>query len=155
LATFGIISAARLHAAISAAITRDPEVAELAVWVHRDLRREGIATEALNIVLPWCFSSGIARVWIGIDPENEPSHALARSMGFVREGVLRAHCRDRRTNKRHDCVVYSLLPTEPERRIESLARRLCLPRERGLRDGVKGFNPAGMREPDEGGTERP
>jgi RimJ/RimL family protein N-acetyltransferase len=63
-------------------------------------------------VLPWSFSSGIERVWIEIDPDDEPSHALARSMGFVREDVLRAHCRDRRTNTRHDCVVYSLLPAE-------------------------------------------
>ena len=111
-ATFGIVADDRLLAAISAIVADDPEVAELGIWVHQDARRRGLATAAVKLLADWCFTSGIERVWIEIDPDNDASHALARSAGFVHEGVLRSHCRDRRTNQRHDCVVYSLLPSD-------------------------------------------
>ncbi len=112
VATFCVLDDGRLRAAVAAIVTRDPEVAELGIWVHRDARRRGLATNAVKLVTAWCFGSGIERVWVEIDPINEPSHALAQSVGFMREGTLRAHCRDRRSNKRHDCVVYSLVPAD-------------------------------------------
>lgn len=109
-ATFGYFNDGQLHAVVAAIVARDPEVAELAIWVHQDARRRGIGKNAMKLVAAWTFEVGIERVWVEIDPDNEPSHALANALGFVREGVLRSHCRDRRTNNRHDCVVYSLLP---------------------------------------------
>lgn len=115
LATFGIVADDRFLAAASAFIVDDPEVAELGIWVHKDARRRRLATVAVRLLVDWCFTSGIERVWIEIDPDNAESHALARSAGFVREGVLRSHCRDRRTDERHDCVVYSLLPSDCSR----------------------------------------
>lgn len=116
-ATFGFFDGGPLHAVVAAIVTRDPGVAELAIWVHRDARRRGIAKNAMELVAAWTFEVGIERLWVEIDPDNEPSHALASALGFVREGVLRSHCRDRRTNRRHDCIVYSLLPGDvyPER----------------------------------------
>lgn len=112
VATFGEVADKRVRAVVAAIVTRDPEVAELGIWVHRDARRRGIATAAVKLLTTWCFESGIQRVWIEIDPDNQPSQALARSTGFVCEGTLRSHCRDRRTNQRHDCVVYSLVPDD-------------------------------------------
>ena len=111
-ATFGVVADDRLIAVISAVVADDPEVAELGIWVHQDTRRRGLATAAVKLLADWCFRSGIERVWIEIDPDNDASHALARSVGFVHEGVLRSHCGDRRTNQRHDCVFYSLLPSD-------------------------------------------
>ena len=113
-ATFGVFEDERVLAVVAAVATRDPEVAELGIWVRRDSRRQGIATAAVKLLSAWCFSSGIERVWVEIDPTNDASHALATSAGLVREGVLRSHCKDRRTNERHDCVVYSLLPSDNE-----------------------------------------
>ncbi len=111
-ATFGVFEGQRVLAVVTAMTTRDPEVAELGIWVQRDSRRRGVATGAVKLLSAWCFSSAIERVWVEIDPQNDASHALASSAGFVREGLLRSHCRDRRTNERHDCVVYSLLPSD-------------------------------------------
>ena len=111
--TFGVFEDGGVLAMVAAMVTGDPEVAELGIWVRRDARRHGLGAAAVKLLSGWCFSSGIERVWIEIDPTNDASHALARSTGFVHEGVLRSHCRDRRTNERHDCVVYSLLPSDP------------------------------------------
>jgi RimJ/RimL family protein N-acetyltransferase len=111
-ATFGFFDNGQLLAVIAAIVTRDPEVAELAIWVHRESRRKGVGTKSVKLAAAWAFEAGIERLWIEIDPDNEPSHALARKAGFEREGILRSHCRDRRTNTRHDCVVYSLLPSD-------------------------------------------
>lgn len=45
----------------------------------------------LGLVADWAFEGGIERLFLLIHPENDASNQLATSMGFVREGVLRAH----------------------------------------------------------------
>jgi RimJ/RimL family protein N-acetyltransferase len=98
-------------ALIAAMIEDDPAVAEVAYWVAPAVRGQGIATTALGLVSRWCLSGlGLARLWLEIEPGNTASHTVAERSGFRREGVLRSHCRDRRSGLRHDCVVYSLLP---------------------------------------------
>ena len=92
---------------------RDPESFELAYWTAPAARGRGLATTGLRHAAAFALGErGAARVWVEIDPGNAASHRVAEKAGFTREGVLRAHCRDRRTGLRHDCVVYSLLPGE-------------------------------------------
>ncbi|MGZ4480844.1 MAG: GNAT family N-acetyltransferase [Gaiellales bacterium] len=98
-------------ALIAVMIDDDPEVAEVAYWVAPAARGRGIATAALGLVSRWSLRElGLERLWLEIEPGNAASHRVAERSGFRREGVLRAHCRDRRSGLRHDCVVYSLLP---------------------------------------------
>jgi RimJ/RimL family protein N-acetyltransferase len=91
-------------------------VAEAAYWVSPAARGRGIATRGLKLLSRWALEqAGIERVWLEIEPGNDASHRVAAKAGFVREGVLRAHCRDRRTGLRHDCVIYSLLSSDSGR----------------------------------------
>ena len=100
-----------LHAVVALVFEADPEVAEVAYWVAAPVRGRGIATRAVKLVSAWAFDElGLERLWLEVEPENEASHRVAARSGFRQEGVLRSHCRDRRTGRRHDCVVYSLLP---------------------------------------------
>jgi RimJ/RimL family protein N-acetyltransferase len=92
---------------------RDPESFELAYWTAPTARGRGLATAGLAHAAGFALGELRAqRVWVEIDPANSASHRVAEKAGFTREGVLRAHCRDRRTGLRHDCVIYSLLPDE-------------------------------------------
>lgn len=98
-------------ALIAAIMEADPAVAEVAYWVSPAARRRGIATRALRLVSRWALDElGLERLWLEIEPGNVASHRVAERNGFQREGVFRAHCRDRRSGLRHDCVIYSLLP---------------------------------------------
>lgn len=90
---------------------RDPESFELAYWTAPAARGRGLATAGLRHAAAFALRErGAERLWVEIEPGNAASHRVAEQAGFTREGVLRAHCRDRRTGLRHDCVVYSLLP---------------------------------------------
>lgn len=92
---------------------RDPECFELAYWTAPAARRRGLATDGLRHAAAHALRErGAQRLWLEIEPGNAASHGVAERAGFTREGALRAHCRDRRTGLRHDCVVYSLLPGE-------------------------------------------
>jgi [ribosomal protein S5]-alanine N-acetyltransferase len=103
-----------LLALIAVMIEADPAAAEVAYWVSPTARRRGIATRLLRLVSAWALDElGLERLWLEIEPENVASHRVAERTGFEREGVLRAHCRDRRSGLRHDCVIYSLLPGDP------------------------------------------
>ncbi|CAN5732184.1 GNAT family N-acetyltransferase [soil metagenome] len=91
----------------------DPAVAEIAYWVSPALRGRGIATRSVTLVARWAFHRlPLQRLWLEIEPGNAASHRVAERSGFQREGLLRSHCRDRRSGSRHDCVVYSLLPDD-------------------------------------------
>ncbi len=92
---------------------RDPESFELAYWTAPAARGRGLATAGLRHAAAFALRElGAERLWVEIDPANPASHRVAEKAGFTREGVLRAHCRDRRSGLRHDCVIYSLLPGE-------------------------------------------
>jgi len=80
-------------------------------WVAAGERRRGVAAHALGLVADWAFETGIERLFLLIHPENEPSNRLAASMGFTREGVLRAY--EPFKGGRPDLVSWSLLPGDP------------------------------------------
>jgi RimJ/RimL family protein N-acetyltransferase len=109
----GIVEQERLVALIAAWSDGDREVAEVAYWVAASHRRRGLATAMLRAVAGHELGAGpVQRLWLETDPENHASQRVAERAGFRREGTLRLHCRDRRSGRRHDCVIFSLLRDE-------------------------------------------
>ncbi len=64
---------------------------EVGFWLAQGARRHGIARRALRLALDWLFQSlRMRRVELTTLPESERVIALAESLGFVREGLLRS-----------------------------------------------------------------
>ena len=66
--------------------------AEVGYWVRADARRQGICTEAMrawvtHAVQAWAFR----RVFLYCAAVNVPSVAVARSLGFRQEAILKAY----------------------------------------------------------------
>jgi RimJ/RimL family protein N-acetyltransferase len=60
-------------------------------WAHREL--------------------AVARIWLEIEPGNEPSLRVARRAGYRFEQRIAQHCRDwtcedAERDSRHDCVIW-------------------------------------------------
>lgn len=94
---------------------RTPErQAELGFWTAREQRRRGYTAEAGRAVVDWAFTSlGVERMeWIA-QAGNEGSHAVARRIGFVDEGIQRARIVHRGT--RRDARIAALLPSDWDR----------------------------------------
>jgi [ribosomal protein S5]-alanine N-acetyltransferase len=74
-------------------------------------RRRGVAARALRLYARYALEKlGLERLEIHTRPENGPSIALAESVGFRREGVLRSYTVIR--GERVDVLMLSLLPGE-------------------------------------------
>jgi RimJ/RimL family protein N-acetyltransferase len=86
--------------------------AQLSYWTFPSFRGRGFAVRVVNLATQWAFAElGVQRAELQVEPDNEPSLAVARKAGFTREGVLRSHavigCR------RSDMVSWSRLPSDP------------------------------------------
>jgi RimJ/RimL family protein N-acetyltransferase len=91
----------------------DAEVASLAVSVFPTERGRGIAAKALRLGALWGLRElGLARVAAEAAADNHASIRAIEKAGFHREGTLRAHCKT--NGERHDCVMFSLVPTDIE-----------------------------------------
>jgi RimJ/RimL family protein N-acetyltransferase len=83
--------------------------AEVGYWLAPWTRGRGVATRAVVLLSRWALQDlGLARLGLCTDTDNEASQAVATRAGFTREGVLRSY--DERRGRRHDNVVFSLLP---------------------------------------------
>jgi RimJ/RimL family protein N-acetyltransferase len=109
--SFGLVRAGTLVAAFG--LMRDGRhSAELAYWVPPACRRQGLATVGLRFLTRWGHDqAGLERVWLEINPENEPSLGVARRAGFRYERRLPRHCRcytveDPRQDTWHDCLIW-------------------------------------------------
>jgi RimJ/RimL family protein N-acetyltransferase len=81
-------------------------------WVAEPARGRGVCTRALRLLATWALESlELQRVELITDPENAASQRVAEKVGFLREGVLRAHLRHP-DGRRRDSVMFSLLPGE-------------------------------------------
>ena len=81
---------------------------EIGYWVAREQRGRTVGTRAVRMLSHWALGPlGMERLELLADPRNEPSNRLARSVGFTREGLMRAY--RRRPEGRWDLVMYSLL----------------------------------------------
>jgi RimJ/RimL family protein N-acetyltransferase len=82
--------------------------AELAVWVAPGWRGKQLARGALAVVTEWLLrESGLERVQLRTEPDNEPMIRCARGAGFSHEGILRAYTRERAA--RVDNAVLSIV----------------------------------------------
>lgn len=89
----------------------DVGVAGLAVSVFPEGRGHGVAPKALRLAAVWGLRElGLQRVFAEAAAENVASIRAIEKAGFEREGLLRAHCKTH--GQRHDCVMFSLVPTD-------------------------------------------
>jgi RimJ/RimL family protein N-acetyltransferase len=88
---------------------------ELAYWVRPERRRQGVATRAVHATTLWAHRArGAERIWLEIEPDNEPSLRLAQRVGYQFEETLPGHCRDWATDDIeqdgwHDCMIWAHL----------------------------------------------
>lgn len=84
---------------------------EVGYWLVRDARGRGIGRRAIGLVVDWLFDEvGMERIEIQTFPDNEAAKGLARSLGFVEEGVMRARNLER--GVRVDLALFALLREE-------------------------------------------
>jgi RimJ/RimL family protein N-acetyltransferase len=65
---------------------RDPDAVELGYTVFPEHRRRGYATEAVRALLAHAQTEGVTRFIASVAPDNEPSLAIVRRLGFVEVG---------------------------------------------------------------------
>ena len=84
---------------------------EIGFWIVGARRRQGLAAAAVARLLNWLFDErGFERVEMTTTPDNARLRALARRLGFVEEGVLRARNFER--GRRVDLIAFGLLREE-------------------------------------------
>ena len=84
---------------------------EIGFWIVSARRRQGLAAAAVARLLEWLFDElRFERVEMTTTPDNARLRALARRLGFVEEGVLRARNFER--GRRVDLVAFGLLREE-------------------------------------------
>ena len=114
--SFGMLRGDRLVAALGlmpdgALMPEGALTAELAYWVRRDERRQGIGLRGVLAVTRWAHdSAGLRRVWLEIHPGNAASLRLAERAGFRFEERAASHCRswitdDPAQDDWHDCLI--------------------------------------------------
>jgi ribosomal-protein-serine acetyltransferase len=89
--------------------------AEIGYWMDSRLAGRGLMTEAASAVVAFGFEEvGLHRISLQAAPENAGSLAVARKLGFEREGLLRDASRG--VAEYHDCVIFGLLESDPQPR---------------------------------------
>ena len=82
--------------------------AEVNFWLAREYRRQGIATNALRVFVPYAFAQlKIIRITAYTLDFNTPATRVLEKNGFRLEGCLRKHTRTR--SGLFDTLVYGLL----------------------------------------------
>jgi ribosomal-protein-alanine N-acetyltransferase len=62
------------------------DAVEIGYTIFREYRRQGYATEAVVALLDWGRTQGIDRFVASVGPQNEPSLAIVRRLGFREVG---------------------------------------------------------------------
>lgn len=66
------------------------KIAEIGYWIRSDETRQGLCTEAMELLLAETFTSmGYHKVVLRIAVGNDASDRVAEKLGFTREGILR------------------------------------------------------------------
>lgn len=63
-----------------------PGGAEMGYTVYPAFRRQGYAAEAVRGLMGWAAARGVPAFVLSIAPDNAPSQAIARRLGFVKVG---------------------------------------------------------------------
>jgi RimJ/RimL family protein N-acetyltransferase len=110
--SIGILHGQQLLGAIGLMPDRQGST-ELAYWIRPEQRGLGIASRAVQAATLWTHRSlAIPRIWLEIDPGNEPSLRVARRAGYHFEQRLSRHCRewscgDAEHDSWHDCLIWA------------------------------------------------
>ncbi len=93
---------------------------EIGYFVRSDSAGQGVAKESTGVLVDVGLRRcGASRIEINVEPDNERSLAIPRSLGFVEEALLRGRCPwpDRPPR---DVVVFSMFPDtwDPERAVD-------------------------------------
>ncbi|MFE4821595.1 GNAT family N-acetyltransferase [Streptomyces sp. NPDC056704] len=82
--------------------------ASLGYWLAGSARGQGIAAEALRVVVRWALSDlRIPRLQLHVEPWNVATQRTAERVGFQREGLLRSW--QQVGEERRDMIMYSML----------------------------------------------
>jgi RimJ/RimL family protein N-acetyltransferase len=114
--SLGIVRAQRLLGAIGL-MPDSPGSIELAYWVRPEERGRGLASRALRAATTWASGElSVPRIWLEIEPGNEPSQRVAARAGYRFEQRIARHCRDWTCDDPdrdswHDCLIW-LYPVE-------------------------------------------
>jgi RimJ/RimL family protein N-acetyltransferase len=95
-------------------VRSDDGALEIGYWVRSDRAGQGLATEASAALTRVAFEvAGVRRLVMRVDPDNVPSLAIPRKLGFVHEGTLRRvlHGPDGTPGQR-DAAVFALVRDE-------------------------------------------
>jgi len=79
LAAFSPAGAAAGHCFL---VSDKPGSAEMAIFVHQEFRRRGVATALVKAVLEWGGVEGLRRVWTLTGSDNTPALRLQEKFGF-------------------------------------------------------------------------
>jgi RimJ/RimL family protein N-acetyltransferase len=91
---------------------RDASHAGVGYWLRPEGRGRGAATEAVRLVSAWAFDQlEVERLSLITDPANKASQRVAERAGYRQEGLLR--CWLLTPSGRRDCLMFSLLPSDP------------------------------------------
>ena len=91
--------------------------AEIGYWIAAPARGRGVALRSVALAARWSFASlGLARLELLVEPDNPPSQRVAERAGFTHEGLLRSYRLMK--GRRVDFLVYSLLPTDAQPRVD-------------------------------------
>lgn len=116
--SLGILHGPQLLGAVGLMPDR-PGSIELAYWVRPEQRGRGIASRAVHAATLWAHRSlAISRIWLEIEPGNEPSLRVARRAGYRFEQRLSRHCRDWSAEDAehdtwHDCLIWTHVSDQP------------------------------------------
>ena len=108
----GVMRFRRLIGAVGL-MPHGPGSIELAYWMRPEERGRGIAMRAVRATTQWVHRTlATPRIWLEIDPGNEPSLRLAQHVGYHFEQRLSQHCRDWRSDDDgqdswHDCLIWA------------------------------------------------
>ena len=85
--------------------------AEVGFWLAPQARGAGLGRRAMSLLVDWLFDhQQLRRLELTTTPDNAGALALAESLGFTREGVLRQRVVER--GKEVDIVWFGLLRKE-------------------------------------------
>ena len=110
--SLGVLDGQQLLGAVGL-MPDQPGSAELAYWIRPEKRGRGLASRAVQAVTLWAHRSlAIPRIWLEINPGNEPSLRVAQRAGYRFEQRLPRHCRDWAAEDAghdswHDCLIWS------------------------------------------------
>jgi RimJ/RimL family protein N-acetyltransferase len=110
--SLGVLRDGRLLGAIGL-IPEYPGSIELAYWLRPQERGKGIAHRAVHAATLWArHDLAVPRIWLEIQPGNEPSLRVAQRAGYRFEQHIPRHCRtwehqDAQRDTWHDCLIWT------------------------------------------------